>query len=101
MKKPRYIVLLDDPDKGPTEVDIEILYGDQLRAELEAPKHGLAKSGEAPLHTTALWVWAALCRLRGDLGPFQSFKDRILALQAVKEEDLEEVDPTQGRTESP
>lgn len=60
---------------------VEILHGDQLRAELEAPRHGIAVDPRVqPNHTTTLWVWAALVRTGVVTVGFQDFKQDLVVL---------------------
>lgn len=109
LTKPRYAILIappaDTPDAPEAELQVEVLYGDQLRAELEAPRHGLAKIGDAPQHAVLLWVWASLTRTHVIDQPFQEFMPRVLILEAVKDpagDPLQvTVHPTKGSDDSP
>lgn len=104
LKFPRYTVALaplgdaDDPTTDPVVVECTVINGDQLRAELEGPRHGLQKMQDAPLHYTTLWVWASLVRTGDYTGGFREFKDRCLyvepATDANGEAATETVDPT-------
>lgn len=97
MEMPRFNVLLaDSPDTeegSTTELEVTIRHGDQLRAELEAPKHGLNDMAVTPMHFTTLWIWAALLRTKVITDDFRTFKGRLLTLEAADEG--EPVDPTQ------
>lgn len=78
--RPTYFVELDDG----TEHRVEVLMGDQLRAELEAPKHGIPVDvAQAPAHTTALWCWSALVRTGVVKGPFQEVRARMVLVRKV------------------
>lgn len=97
-KRPAYLVELDDD----TDHRVEILMADQLRAELEAPKHGIPVDVSlAPVHTTALWCWSAL--LRTGVLPagtkFQDARQRIVMVKRLDPADEpaadQPVDPTQ------
>lgn len=92
MQLPKFRVLLQEGDDQ-VEHEVTILHGDQLRAELEAPRHGLTDMGAAPMHFTTLWCWAALARTHVITDDFRAFKPKMLALEAV--DDDTEVDPTQ------
>jgi hypothetical protein len=95
MDLPKFNALIADTDEAqpPTEHEVTIMHGDQLRAELEAPKHGLNDMQAAPMHFTTLWIWAALLRTHVITDDFRTFKGRLLAIEAV--DDDEPVDPTQ------
>lgn len=59
MRKPTFKVQLADD----SEHVVQVLHGDQLRAELEAGKRKLPLDYEAaPVHHTTLWVWSACLR---------------------------------------
>ena len=95
MTPPAFRVLLDDG----SEHVVQVLLGDQLRAELEAPKHAIpVKFEAAPAHHTALWLWAALTRVGVTKEGFRPFRDRmhlVARLDDVEAEAVEGVDPTQ------
>ena len=78
---------------------VTITHGDQLRAELEGPRHGLHSMKDAPMHYTTLWVWAAMVRSGTYAGKFGQFKaDDLADLSPVKDdqvqEDGDDADPT-------
>lgn len=90
IKRQTYLVALNDG----TEHRLTIKHGDRMRAELEAPRHGLTIGPETAQHTAALVVWAALVREGLYARSFQEFKADDL-------DDLEPVaapDPTQPPT---
>lgn len=98
---PTYDVLLaaptaDDPD-ATVEYRTKILNGDKLRAELEAPVHGLADFGAVPQHMFVMWVWAALLRQHHITDKWPEFKRRLLTY-AKADEVSDAPDPT--RTEA-
>lgn len=80
---PRYGVIVadenhpDDPDHA-TYHEIRILNGDRLRAELEAPAHGIFDAEEVPQHVVSLWIWAALMRTHIIEQKFGDFLPRLL-----------------------
>lgn len=81
---PRYEVWVtteDTPD--PVRHEVTVTHGDQLRAELEGPRHGLRKMQDAPLHYTTLWCWCALVRTGAYSGPFQQFKNDVAQLDPI------------------
>lgn len=93
MKRTTFDVLMrttDDPT-GPAEAEhrVTVILGDQLRGELEGKKLGLDTS--YPIHTGALWVWAAMVRTGHYSGTFHEFKDACLDFDKVGESDA---DPT-------
>lgn len=51
------------PDTPPDFPAVTIMSGDQMRAELEQARMHMPGLREAPMNSTALWVWAALVRL--------------------------------------
>lgn len=97
LSAPRFNVLLEDADGNTTEHETRILHGDQLRAELEAPKHGLTDMSAAPMHFTTLWIWAALTRTHVIDEDFRTFKGHLVTLEAADDADGngDEVGPTQ------
>lgn len=84
---------------APTETDPEhieerrvtVILGDQLRGELEGKKLGLDTN--YPIHTGALWVWAAMLRSGHYSGSFQEFKSACVDYEAVGEEDADPTNP--------
>lgn len=94
MTPPMFRVLLDDG----SEHVVQVLLGDQLRAELEAPKHALpVKFEAAPAHHTALWLWAALTRMGVTDEGFRKFRDRMHLVGRLDDAEAEAVagvDPT-------
>lgn len=96
MTPPTFRVLLDDR----TEHVVEVHLGDQLRAELEAPKHAIpVKFEAAPAHHTALWLWAGLTRMGVTDAKFREFRDRMILVARV--EDTEAVDGRLDPTQPP
>lgn len=98
---PTFDVLLsaptDDDPEATTEHRVRVLNGDQLRAELEAPKHRLTLQDQ-PMHMTTMWIWAAMVRTGEVVDDFRTFKPRVLAYDQVKKTDEGEepttADPT-------
>lgn len=91
MSLPRYRVLVADPEHPEdaahaTEHDVTILHGDQLRAELEAPRNSLPGMDVAPMHGITLWIWAALVRSHVLDVPFQEFLPRMLGFKDLGED---------------
>lgn len=91
MKKPTYKVELSDG----SEHVVQVLHGDQLRAELEAGKQGLPLDyDKAPVHHTTLWVWSALLRSGVTEAGFQEFRaEQLVMLQRLGLQESA-VDPT-------
>lgn len=96
-----YDVLLSQPTEGDPEATVEhrvrILNGDQLRAELEGPRHKLTDLKAMPLHFQTLWIWASLTRTHVIDDDFRTFKPRLLAYKAVKDDG----DPEAGADPTP
>lgn len=103
LHRPAYRIALDThPD---ADLVVEVLPGDQLRAETEGNRRGLVDPGRQAIMLTLLWLWAATRRL--DLvdksTPFDVFvDDRLTAWERVKPTDDEEqiVHPTQEAASS-
>jgi hypothetical protein len=102
LKRPAFHCWIAPPDVDPDDVTddqlelhhVVIHHADQLRAELEANKQGLAKGGTGtPMHLTALWIWANLTRTKRFDEPFQAFKLRCVAYDADKDRDQPHGDP--------
>lgn len=77
---------------------VEVLHGDQLRAELQAGQEGIpVNPGVMPLATTTLWLWAACTRLGITTAKYKAFRDsELLAVQREREAGPDApVDPTQ------
>lgn len=96
LKRPAYHVWIAPPGVDPDEATedqlelhhVVVHHADQLRAELEASKQGLAKGGTAtPMHLTALWIWANLVRTERYAGNFREFKTACVAYDPDKERD--------------
>lgn len=96
LKRPAFYAWITPDGVDPDTVDDDDLqlmhvivnHSDQLRAELEAGKQGLAKGGTTtPMHLTALWIWAALVRTGRFDGKFQDFKTRCVAYDPDKDRD--------------
>lgn len=77
-----------DPEQI-TEHRVTVILGDQLRGELEGKKLGLDTN--YPIHTGALWVWAAMLRSGHYSGTFQDFKGACVDFDKVADADA---DPT-------
>lgn len=80
---PKYRVALDDLAN---EVEVEVLPGDQLRAEVEGQRRGLDNPQKQSFLLTTLWLWAA-CRRMGvcdKAEKFEPFVDRLVAWDRVK-----------------
>lgn len=90
-----------DPDTT-EDTDLEvhrviINSGDQLRAELEASKLGLARGGrDAPMHVSALWLWAAMVRTGRFTGDSKTFRDRLAAYEPDRDRPEPHTDPDAG-----
>lgn len=104
LTRPAYHVWLDPrPDltaDSPELDDSELVYqyvvvnhADQLRAELEAKRHGLGKPQDTPMHLTSLWLWAALVRTKRYDGKFAAFKLACVAYDPDKEANPDDVEP--------
>lgn len=87
----RVAVLLENPDGTTTEHQVAIRQGDKLRAELEAPSHGLVDLPHQGMHLMTLWTWAGLNRTHDIDEDFATFRDRCLELEPL---DDDEVPPT-------
>lgn len=96
LKRPAYHVWVAPDGVDPDTADedqlechhVVVHHADQLRAELEASKQGLAKGGTAtPMHLTALWLWANLVRTGRYEGGFREFKTACVAYQPDKDRD--------------
>lgn len=101
MTPPTFQVLVAPPGEGPadleaaTEHTVQVLTGDQLRAELEAGQLGLPlEFKQAPTHHTALWLWAALSRMGVTDAKFKDFQPRLLLVKSLQDQAVA-VDPTQ------
>jgi hypothetical protein len=89
--RPTFTVELQD---GTTHT-VGVVLGDQLRAELEAPRHGIPTDpAKSPLHTATLWVWAAMARHGFTALGFQAFQAECVAIARATEDQLVPVDPT-------
>ncbi len=103
LKRPAYYVWInptddDDPPDDALECHhVVVHHADQLRAELEAGKQGLAKGGTGtPMHLTALWLWANLTRTGRYGGSFREFKTDCVAYDPDTDRDEPHTDPDPG-----
>lgn len=100
VRKPTFRVELADG----SEHVVEVVHADQLRAELEAPRHMIpVNPGQLPLATTTLWLWAACSRLGITTAKFQAFKGELVAVNRVDDDVAPDqpVDPTQPDRDTP
>lgn len=100
---PRTDITPDSPELDDSELEYQYVvvnHGDQLRAELEAKRHGLGKPQDTPMHLTSLWLWAALVRTHRYDGKFAEFKLACVSYDPDKEADPADVepDPTEAST---
>lgn len=93
LNRPTFRVELADG----TEHTVEVIHGDQLRAELEAKKQGIPVDfAEAPVHLTTLWVWSSLVRTGVCQVGFQEFSNtQLVQLVRGKADHPDPVRPTQ------
>lgn len=104
LTRPKLEVWLDLPDDAPDDTPpdhvVTISSGDQLRAELEAKRLGLPSLSEAPLNSTALWLWAAMARQGLTQLKAGEFMANLPEFEPVKRPDgtaeVEQVDPTRA-----
>lgn len=96
LKRPAFHVWIAPDDTDPDTVPddqlvlhhVVVHHADQLRAELEASKQGLAKGGTAtPMHLTSLWLWATLTRTKRYSGTFRDFKAACVAYDPDRDRD--------------
>lgn len=100
MRKPTYTIELAD---GGVHT-VQVLHGDQLRAELQAGQEGIpVNPGVMPLATTTLWLWAACSRLGLTTAKYKAFRDdELVAVQREQEAQPDQpVDPTQPNQPTP
>lgn len=102
LKRPAYHVWLAPDGVNPDDVPVDDLeyhhvlvhHADQLKAELEAGKVGLAKGGTGtPMHLTALWIWANLTRTGRFTGKFPEFKAACVGYDPDTDRDEPHTDP--------
>jgi hypothetical protein len=85
----RYTILLaDEPAANPREVEVALVNGDRLRAELEGPKQGVPTPDVKPMHYMTICLWAACLRskvIKPEVD-FPTFAEMCLDFEEVKEE---------------
>lgn len=79
----------DDPSVAPIELDLTVMWSDQLEAEELMP--GLGISYDRPLAMMTVWCWCAAARVGRFAGPFEAFRDACLDLAKIA---TTPVDPT-------
>jgi hypothetical protein len=90
---PAYDVILDTP-AGRTTHRLEVLHADQLHAEQAGPRHGLVDRRQQGMEFATLLAWSSARRTGVFPGEYPEFRAQCLLLQAVEEEELTTVDPT-------
>lgn len=106
LNRPTYWAWITDPtnpDLDPVPHLVVVNAGDQLRAELEAHSHGIKSAKDAPMHLTALWLWAAMVRTGDYSDKFRAFKDELIAWDVPDDEKEDDdsagdVVPTEARS---
>jgi hypothetical protein len=102
LKRPAFHVWIAPDGADPDTVEDDALelhhvvinHGDQLRAEMEANKLGLAKAGTTtPMQVWWVWFWAGLVRTGGFDDIFQVFKARCIAYDPDRDRDQPHTDP--------
>lgn len=83
----------DVPDDQLAYHHVVIHHADQLRAELEMSKAGFSNPTKAPMHMSAMWLWAALTRTGRYPGTWQSFKAELVAYEPDKDRPAPHTDP--------
>jgi hypothetical protein len=86
LHRPTYLVEVltsPDADNEGTVYEVKVLYGDQMRAELEAGKNGIQMGPSTGFAITGLWVWAAMARLGWTEHKWQTFAPLIAAVEKV------------------
>jgi hypothetical protein len=91
----RTINLLMDSDPEPTEHQIRLLLGDQMRAELEVKRRGMTAEYAVNLGSAA--AWAAMVRTGQYDGDLEKFATDCLAMERHEDQP---VDPTQPAASS-
>lgn len=98
LKRKRLVVgMLAADEHGIPEDEyvVDMLLGDQLRAELELKKRGMGKPSDAAVHFQSAIAWAAMVRQWGFAGDFKQFGQVAAYVDDHKEDDpADEVDPT-------
>lgn len=109
LTRPAFHVWLAPADTDPNTVSedqldyhlVRIHHADQLRAELEGRRLGFGAAKDSPMHTTSLWLWAALVRQGIVDQRFMDYVDRCVAFDRADDDDTAEaVDPTAASTSS-
>lgn len=75
---------------------VTVLHPDQLLAEQAGPRYGLGTDLTGrPIDYTTLWCWAALTRTHVAVPEYPLWKQRVLSIDKVRDEEgADAVDPT-------
>jgi hypothetical protein len=99
LHRPTYLIeVLDTPDATDGVVhEVSVLFGDQMRAELEASRNMIDLQSQA-FAVTGLWCWAALARTGRTDHRWQDFQHLIAAVEKVTPPtaDGDGLDPTRA-----
>lgn len=92
VKRKTFTVAMEDGQ----EHTVEVLHGDQLRAELEAGRYSIPTDpSQLPLATTTLWVWAAMTRMKLTTAKFPAFRGQVVGMERTELPLEDTVGPTQ------
>lgn len=70
------VVVMDGTERGEAgEFTVTVRVGDQLRAELEGKRMGIAEVVRSPIHLQVLIAWAAMVREGNYSGKFAQFRE--------------------------
>lgn len=82
VKNRRMVVVMDASTHGEAgEFTVTLRMGDQLRAELEGKRMGLAEPHKNPMHLQALFAWASMNREGHFAGKFADFREACAYVQ--------------------
>ena len=82
---------------------VTVFHADQVFAEREARKYGIAGLSEDPIASMTLWCWVALKRHDAQIAPFPLWKNRSMDVQEVTDDPDAEAagDPTVPEVDTP
>lgn len=93
LKLQRFYVYTGDPD-NPEGYEARVIWGDQLRGELEASRRNISQKAQ-PMLVATFWVWAEACRTGRTGDKFEVWREQLVDVQDADKIDKERGEETE------